>query len=387
MRAFFGLVGIGMFLGFGAAFVHSWRELHAMPTSPRLLTVHEAVQIEEPGPGAWTELTDVRFPCDQPEQWAGNGRYRLGFGATEDDRIIVSNVPCSDVPVRVRGKLATASPGRIFELAFPGYDFDHWPRAWQSTLWTETRQDDSNEELFFIPPFALMGLLVAAFFLKPLPRPAATLQSIAGTVEAAPWRADEKVLPARPLALATASLFDRLLSFVTLLVMGWILLALGWFSAGSTGGWLGTLGLIFFGGGGAFLIVLALKAALGWRRNAPSKGPHTEALARLLEERPLLAEGVDVGNVVLRFTHPLTGAPIERVVGGQEGRPLLVDGYLFVVWGEEPDALMLVAEDFAPFALTPTEQRESLRRLVRWVANEVRVRGNESKDHEADRPA
>ena len=39
-----------------------------------------------------------------------------------------------------------------------------------------------------------------------------------------------------------------------------------------------------------------------------------------------------------------------------------------MVWHAGPDAMMVIAEDFAPFELTPTEQRESLRRLLRWVA-------------------
>src|SRR4051794_21365159 len=125
MRTFFGLVGLGMFLGFGALFVSNWQDLHAFPAAPTPTSVHDAVVREEPGPGAWIELTDVRFPCAQEEQTVGSSRYRLGFGSTEDDRIIVSGSrPCSDAPVKVVGVLATASPGRIVDLEFPSYDFD-----------------------------------------------------------------------------------------------------------------------------------------------------------------------------------------------------------------------------------------------------------------------
>ena len=82
----------------------------------------------------------------------------------------------------------------------------------------------------------------------------------------------------------------------------------------------------------------------------------------------MLAHGVDVGNRTLTFLHPVSGARIERVVGAQESRPLTINGYLFLVWNEDPDAAMIIAEDFTPFDLTPTEQRESLRRLIRWIA-------------------
>ena len=82
MRTFFGLVGLGMFLGFGAIFVTSWQETRAFPDKPVKMTVHQAVLREEPGAGAWVELTDVRFPCDQPEQRPSSVAYRLGFGET-----------------------------------------------------------------------------------------------------------------------------------------------------------------------------------------------------------------------------------------------------------------------------------------------------------------
>jgi hypothetical protein len=35
----------------------------------------------------------------------------------------------------------------------------------------------------------------------------------------------------------------------------------------------------------------------------------------------------------------------------------------------DPKAVMIIGEDFTPYELTPTEQRESLRRLIRWVAH------------------
>lgn len=364
MRVFFGLVGLGMFLGFGAIFVSSWQELRAFPSAPTKTTVREAVQRQDPGAGAWIELTDVRFPCDQPEQRVGRSAYRLGFGETEDDRIIVGgSLPCSDTPVSVVGVLATASPGRTVDLHFPGYDFEKWPRAWQSTLWTQSGPENSSGLLFLMPPFALLGLIILGFYLKPQERPSARLENL--EVDPAPWREDERVLPTRDLGLARASLYDRVLSFTALLIFGWIMLAL----AGSvaSGTWFGILGAGFFGLLGVFLAGSAVKAAWSWRKNAIS-GPRTESLVLLESETPLLAQGVDVGNRTFAFVHPLTGTRVERTVGGQESRPLVVNGHLFIVWMEEPSAAMMVAEDFTPFELTPTEQRESLRRLIRWVA-------------------
>jgi hypothetical protein len=213
MRALFGLVGLGMFLGFGAIFVSSWQELRAFPAKPTPMTVREAVSREVPGPGAWIELTDVRFPCSQSEQSAGDSHYRLGFGATAEDLIIVSGPrPCSDAATTVVGVLDVATPGRIVGLAFPGYDFASWPRAWQSTLQTANGPDDSRDSLILMPPFALMGLVLLAFYWKPQRPKATSLESLASTVDPTPWSEEERVLPSRPLLLARTSLYDRLLT-------------------------------------------------------------------------------------------------------------------------------------------------------------------------------
>lgn len=361
MRGFFGLVGLGMFLGFGALVVSEARALRAYPEVPTPMTVREAVLREDPGLGAWVELTDVRFPCDQASQ-AG---YRLGFGETEDDRIIVSGTrPCSDTPVKVTGVLATATPGRIVDLDFPGYDFEHWPRAWQSTLWTANGPEDSRGLVMIMPPFALMGLVVLAFFWKPEPTRSAKLENLSQEPSGPPWSEGERVLPQRPLQLAQSSLYDRVLSFSTLLVIGWMMFALAWFSAPSMGGVFGVIAGLFFGvlGGGA--VFAALKAAWSWRKNSAPEGPWTEALARLERERAM-----EVGNLTIGFKHPHTGEELQRVIGSQEARHLVVNGYLFLVWSKDPKAVMIIGEDFSPFELTPTEQREALRRLLRWVAS------------------
>jgi hypothetical protein len=365
MRTFFGLVGLGMFLGFGAIFVSSWRELHAFPAAPRPTTVREAVMREEAAPGDWLELTDVRFPCTQSEQVASSSHYRLGFGASEDDRIIVSGTrPCSDTPVSVVGVLDTASPGRIVGLEFPGYDFEHWPRKWQSALWTANGPDDARDSLILMPPFALLGLVVLAFFWKSPPPAVASLESIASTVEPTPWREGERVLPARPLELARTALYDRVLSFIALLIMGWLLLVLAWFSLSSMGGVFGVIAALFFGVLGGGLVALAMKLPRTWKRSTPPPGERHEALVPLIAQRAL-----DVGNVALVFDHPVTGERTERIVGLQESRPLLVDGQLLVVWGDDPRAVMILAQDFTPFELTPAEQREALRNVMRWVAS------------------
>jgi hypothetical protein len=366
MRGFFGLVGLGMFLGFGALFVSSWRELRAFPEVPTPMTVRDAVLREDPGDGAWVELVDVRFPCDQEEQRPGSTSYRLGFGETDDDRIIVSGTrPCSDSPVRVSGVLATARPGRIVDLEFPGYDFEHWPRAWQSALWTDNGPEDSRIGIVLMPPFALMGLIVLAFFWKPEPTRSAKLENLSQEQGGAPWREGERVLPARSLQLANGSLYDRVLSFSALIIIGWMMGVLAWFSVTSMGGVFGVIAGLFFGVLGGGVIYAALKAAWSWRQSAAPDGPRVEALARLEYERSM-----DVGNITIGFKHPQTGELFERVIGLQEARPLVVNGYLFLVWSADPKSVFVIGEDFSPFELTPAEQRESLRRLIRWVSRQ-----------------
>ena len=169
MRSLAGLVGLLMFLGFGWLFVDSWNEWRAYPAVPTPMTVREAMELDTPGPGAWVTLTNARLPCSEAEQRPSSAvGYRLAFGETREERVIIGDAPpCSDTALTITGVLKTAELGRIVDLEFPGAPFTSWPKRYQSTLWTASGPDDTKLGLFMMPPFALMGLVVLAFYWRP----------------------------------------------------------------------------------------------------------------------------------------------------------------------------------------------------------------------------
>lgn len=364
MRSVAGIVGLLMFLGFGWLFVDSWEEWRAYPAAPTPMTVAQAMALESPGAGAWITLTNARLPCAEAEQRPSSAvGYRLAFGETSDERVIIGDTPaCSEVPVAITGVLKTAAPGRIVELEFPGYPFSTWPRAWQSTLWTASGPEDTKLGLFMMPPFALMGLVVLAFSWRPesAPPPIAALE-LDGPVD--PWTASMRVLPERRLSFASGARFDRALSLFALTVIIWILGTLAWLCVTLSPGVLGWVGALFFGALAGLLLVGLVRAQLNQRGDGSllATSRH-EALVRVVGERNV------TGNLALVVEHPITRAPIERVIPMNGEPALVIDGRCLAVWGENADTFVLARVGFAPFELSNAEQVQAMRRLRSWVA-------------------
>jgi hypothetical protein len=296
--------------------------------------------------------------------------YRLGFGATEDDRVIVSApaIPCSDAPTSWVGVLDVASPGRIVGLEFPGYSFEKWPRPWQTALWTSSGPENSSGLIVLMLPFALLGLILAAVYWKPEePVHEVGVEPVPSAEGLLPWRSEERVLPPGKLELASSSFYDRVVMVAALLDFSAIMFALAWACVPEQG-WLGWIGVVLFGGLGALLLFGLARIVRNWiRERAPGAERH-EALVPLLELNAALANGVDVGNREYAFPHPVTGERTKVVVGFQEPPPLVVNGKLFVVHGGAGTPVTLVRAGFAPYALSKDERREALTRLARFEA-------------------
>ena len=358
MRVFVALVGLAMFAGFGAAAWFAWVELRAFPSAPEALTVRAALA-RPPGPGAWVELTDVRLPCAQDVVFAGKDAYRLGFSGDDASgeplRIIVAGQPaCSDAPTHLVGVVRWSTPPR--GVVFPGQRFE----GEVAHLWLGEDRGDFEGLVVLMPALSLLGLVVVAGAFARREKRKPVLKAVEGTVEGTPWSADERVLPARVLRFAASPMGDRLLSVFALLVIGWVGVGLGWVAhlkAPGVGGW---IGLCAFGSLGvlALLGVWRLLSALRTVVEFGTAERH-EALVKVLETKR------DRGSLHVTFAHPLTGAPMTRVVGARSS-VMVVDGRVFVVWASDPKALILISEEFFPFELTPTEQREAARRVLRW---------------------
>lgn len=359
MRFVFGLVGLGMLLGFGFIWVDLLRDLQAYPAAPTPMTVREAVSLEEPPRGSWVELTDVRFPCSMDEQRPGKSSYRLGFGETEADRIIVSESrPCSDTPVRVRGKLATASPGRIVDLEFRGYPWDQWPRAWQSTLWTSSGPEDARLGAWFLPPFALLGLLVMLFFWRPEPPRFTPLEQL---TEGLTFDVDPgPVVPETGVKLAR-EWYGKLVTGGFVFTIIWLFGALTIFSVQMADSWaLRVPLLVFFGGLTGFMCFAAYKMLRGWRAES-----ELESLREWAVTPVIGFHDKGYGNWTMQWVHPVSGQTQELTYGAHEPRPLTFEGFCLVVWrGDWP---IVVRERFVPFGMTPAEQRAAARRFIQHV--------------------
>jgi hypothetical protein len=159
-------------------------------------------------------LTNARLPCSEAEQRPSSAvGYRLAFGETREERVIIGDAPpCSDTALTIPGVLKTAELGRIVDLEFPGAPFTSWPKRYQSTLWTASGPDDTKLGLFMMPPFALMGLVVLAFYWRPeTPPPPIAALDLDGPIDA--WAPSMRVLPVRRLSLASGALFDRVLAW------------------------------------------------------------------------------------------------------------------------------------------------------------------------------
>lgn len=360
-----GIVGLLMFLGFGALFVDSWRDFRAYPATPTRMTVAEAMAVETPAPGAWVELTNVRLPCADAEQRPSSAvGYRLGFGETSDERVIVGDTPpCSDAPTSVIGVLRVDEPGRIVDLEFPGYPWASWPRRWQTSVWTASGPDDTVLGLGLMPPFALMGLVVLAFYWRP-DAPPAPSASVIDDEPISPWDSSRRVLPARELRLQGTALYDRALSLFAVVVIAWVLFALAWVSVRLSGGLFGWLGAALFGGLGLLMVVALVRMAPQAKRDPLLLGPaRHEKLIRVLEQRAA------TGNLVLKLEHPVTGEPIEQTFAMNAESPLVAGGCVLAVWGDAKAPFVVLREGGAPFELTRAEQVAAARALRDWAAS------------------
>ncbi len=373
-RAFGTLVGLAMAVGFGALLWGVVADLRAFPDVPRPVTVAEATASRDIPRGSWVTLTDLRLPCIWGESRGSSGthRYHVGTGADGASRVLIAtrHTPaCGDVARPMSGVIASSRVGRIVGVEIPGHPWSAWPTDFQVTLWTESGPADSRVGLVFLPWMAALGLIVAMYYAWPRGPVRTRRGRRLGQLD--PGRvphlrasfdpAGLTILPTRPLAMSPAYWRKLAALVATLGVMGGLLVSLaGWALVDRMGnlraagplGVLVALGLAGLGLLGAFLWALGLRvlgrAVVGASRFS---GPRVEVLVPL-EETTVAGLG-EARRVV--FHRPHDGGREERVMSMYEV-PLVIAGYGLVVYpAGRPETMVLVQEDFLPFALSPEE--------------------------------
>jgi len=364
--AFFSLVGVLMFLGFGAAL--AWRVHDAMqaPEAPPRVTADQLLGLARTGE-PWVEIEGAEsceygvIPSD-----ASSASYRvlMANGAVRGLTEASDARGCTDAPHPMRGTIRTRL---LADLALPADASQFFATQLGPEIVVMWVDDDPHlgfGEAAMWGAMAALGLCIAWFY-------AAALFARAAKVRLAP-RSDRPalpVLPPRPLRIARAYRASPWLgvvffAVVTLMFAG---ITIGQLPPPGTSLDGETMALMAFGGVmtlalGALSIVV-LRGAL---RPAPTVQSPREAWAPVVRHEAMLAKGVDVGNRTLVYRDPFTrdGEPeriVEVVIGANEGMPWIVDQHVLVLKAEGNDALYVVREDGGPFELDDAE----LARLAR----------------------
>lgn len=361
MGAFFSLVGVLMFLGFGAALGSRVLDSIAAPDEPTHLPA-APLGWTVPGETSWVAIDGAFEPCTFPtipsgassasyRLLAGRGGAILGLAELSDGRA------CSDAPHEMRGTLRARL---LDELQLPpdasAFLAQNVGRE-IPVLWVDDSPHLGFGEASMWGAMAALGLCIAWFY-------AAAFLARAAKVRLQPRteRPALPLLPSRPLEVAARYRASPLLGIVFLAVCALMFAGITvgqWPASGAPDG--GTIALMAFGGVMTLVFVVFLLAIL---RNAFRARPRVqaprEAWAEVLRHEAALAKGVDVGNRALAYRDPFTrdGEPervVELVIGANEGMPWIVDGHVLVARAEGDTTQHVMRQDGGPFELTDAE--------------------------------
>lgn len=361
MGAFFSLVGVLMFLGFGAALASRVMDSVSAPAEPPHVDGTTLLPIARGGT-SWVAIDGAFEPCGFPviPSNASSAAYRIlsaPSGATIGLAELSDARACTDVPHEMRGTIRARA---LAELELPPDATSYLSENVGPevvVLWVDDSPHLGMGEASMFGAMAALGLCIAWFY-------AAAFFARAAKVRLAP-RADRPalpLLPSRPLRLAAAYRASPMLAVVFFAVCA---LMFGGMTAsqlpasGALDG--GTIALMGFGGVMTLIFVLFLLVML---RNAlrarPTVHSPREAWAVVLRHEAALAKGVDVGNRALAYRDPFTrdGEPervVDLVIGANEGMPWIVDGHVLVARAEGDPTLYVMREDGGPFELTDAE--------------------------------
>ena len=358
--AFFSLVGVFMFLGFGAAL--AWRVHDAMqaPAAPPHVTPDQLLGLARTGE-PWIQV-DAAESCEYGVIPSGASRasYRVlvANGAVRGLTEASDARGCADAPHAIRGTIRSRVLSDL-ELPADAAEFfaaNIGPEI--VVMWVDDDPHLGFGEAAMWGAMAALGLCIAWFY-------AAALFARAAKVRLPP-RSDRPalpLLPARPLQLARAYRASPWLgvvffAVVTLMFAG---ITIGQLPPPGTSLDLETMGLMAFGGVMTLVLgALMLVVLRGAIRPRPTVQSPREAWAPVVRHEAMLAKGVDVGNRTLVYRDPFTreGEPeriVEVVIGANEGMPWIVDQHVLVLKAEGDAALYVMREDGGPFDLDDAE--------------------------------
>jgi hypothetical protein len=358
----FSLVGVLMFVGFGAALRSRIVDTLHAPAAPTRVEA-ERVPSTVRGGASWIVIDGVLEPCRLPDVRSDTTAvYRVLF-ATSGQPIGLLDVygarACSDVPERLSGTTHTRTLDDL-DLESDAARFlaeNLGPEI--VVLYVDDSPRLGLGEASMWAAMALLGLFIAWFYA------AATLaRSAKVRMPALPTRPALPILPARPLSLARAYRSSPVIAigfFAICAVMFAGITMTQWPSGGAAALDGETIALLVFGAAMTlvfvFLLLVMLRSAL---RARPTIQSPREAWAEVIAHEAALARRVDVGNRVVSFRDPFAndGEPeriVELSIGANEGMAWIVDGHVLVARAEGDRALYVLRDDGGPFELSDQE--------------------------------
>lgn len=361
MGAFFSLVGVLMFLGFGGALAARVHDSLTAPSEPTHVPAVALGAAIPPGV-SWVAIDGALEPCTFPtipsgassatyRVLAGRGGAIIGLAELGDGRA------CTDTPREIRGTVRTRT---VAELELPPDASAFLTENLGPELvvvWVDESPHLGFGEAAMWGAMAALGLAIAWFYAAAFFARAAKVR-----LPARAQRPALPLLPSRPLRIAAAYRASP-----------W--LAVGFFGACATmfagmtvGMWpangaldAGTIGLLAFGGLMTLVMLVFLVVVLrGLLRARPTVQSPREAWAEVLRHEAALAKGVDVGNRALAYRDPFVreGEPeriVEIVIAASEGMPWIVEGHVHVCRAEGESVSYVLREDGGPFELDDAE--------------------------------
>lgn len=366
--AFFSLVGLLMFLGFGGALASRVVDTLGAPAEPPHVAP-AALTTEVRAGATWVAVDDASEPCAYPTipSGASTASYRIlaspggapiGLAELSDAR------PCSDPPSTVTG---TARLRTLVDLELPP-DATAFLRARLGdevvVLWVGDSPRLGLSEAAMWSAMAALGLCIAWFYAA-----AFRARRAEPRLPALPTRPALPLLPSRPLRLAPAYRASPLLGIAFFAACALMFAAITASTLPADGAPLDgeTIALVAFGGvmTGVFVLLLVVVVRAAVRAPRVVTGLR-EAWAEVSSHEAALAKGVDVGNRAIAYRDPFSDPreperTIELVVGANEGMPWIVEGHVLVLAREGDAVRHVLREDGGPFELSDDELGAAIR--------------------------
>lgn len=357
MAMAFSLVGVLMFLGFGAGVLSRVRDAMTAPAEPPRVEGAHLIATARAG-ATWLAVSDAAEPCAYPAIPSGSSSATYRVIATVSGGVVALSEAsdaraCSDAPRTLTGTVRFRA---LDDLQLPP-DATRFVRESIGddvlVLWVDDSPHLGAEDLLLVV-MAGLGLVIAWFYAA-----SARVRSAAVRLGPRDARPSPPLLPRRPLALAPDYRASPMMgvAFFGLTALMFGAMTVGeWPAGGFAALDLATGAILLFCGGMTLVLVALLAVVLRntLRAQAPLVSPE-EAWAPVVDHRAALARGVDVGNRTLCYEDPFETSSPPRVValsiGANEALAWIVEGHVHVARFDGSPVQYVLRVDGGPFVL------------------------------------